>query len=312
MNFRDNRFAPSRIHGMLTHALAIFVALSTAHSVQAGNVEIREDKGRLEILCLGKPFATYVYEDSTIPRPYFADVHAPSCDPVTRNNPPIEGQDKTDHATYHPGIWMAFGDVSGTDFWRNKARVVHEKFVTPPVSGDPGSFVAINRYESDAGVIMHEQFECTITSNAETTRIQWKSTFTPEKEIFFGDQEEMGLGVRLATPLIVEKGGVIENSDGKKNEKEVWGQTATWCAYSGEVAGIRTGIILVPSPSNFRASWFHARDYGLLVANPFGQNAFTNGEASKVVVSPEKPLTLAFDIVVFHSAKPIGELAQSH
>ena len=37
---------------------------------------------------------------------------------VTRHHPPIEGQDRVDHGTFHPGIWMAFGDISGSDYWR--------------------------------------------------------------------------------------------------------------------------------------------------------------------------------------------------
>jgi hypothetical protein len=31
----------------------------------------------------------------------------------------------------------------------------------------------------------------------------------------------------------------------------------------------------MPDPANFRASWFHSRDYGLIVANPFGKKAMT-------------------------------------
>lgn len=52
-------------------------------------------------------------------------------------------------------------------------------------------------------------------------------------------------------------------------------------------------------PENFRASRFHARDYGLLVANPFGINAFTNGEKSAVTVEPGKTLRLRFGVCVF-------------
>ena len=47
----------------------------------------------------------------------------------------------------------------------------------------------------------------------------------------FGTQEEMGLGVRLATPLTVKSGnGRITNSVGGTNEKGTWGQAADWCA----------------------------------------------------------------------------------
>jgi hypothetical protein len=100
----------------------------------------------------------------------------------------------------------------------------------------------------------------------------------------------MGLGVRVATDLTVTHGGVITSSDGRKNEEEVWGRQADWCDYAGR--GV--GILLMPDPRNFRRSWFHARDYGLLVANPFGRRAFTKGEPSRVVVKRGETLSLRF------------------
>ena len=51
---------------------------------------------------------------------------------MTRTHPPAEG-DATDHDTMHPGVWLAFGDISGEDFWRNMARIDHVAF-----SADPG------------------------------------------------------------------------------------------------------------------------------------------------------------------------------
>jgi hypothetical protein len=88
---------------------------------------------------------------------------------------------------------------------------------------------------------------------------------------------------------------VITSSEGRKNEKQVWGKQADWCDYSGN----GHGVMLMPDPRNFRRSWFHARDYGLLVANPFGRQAFTKEEPSRVVVAAGHSLTLRFG-VLFH------------
>src|SRR5262249_35622291 len=110
----------------------------------------------------------------------------------------------------------------------------------------------------------------------------------------FGDQEEMGLGVRVASDMTVTKGGVITSSEGRKNEKKVWGRQADWADYSGPRGGGR----LMPDPQNFRRSWFHARECGLLVANPFGRQAFTKGEPSRVVVEKGKTVTLRFGALV--------------
>jgi hypothetical protein len=124
------------------------------------------------------------------------------------------------------------------------------------------------------------------------------SEFIPEAaDLAFGDQEEMGFGVRVATPLTVRQGGRILNSDGLQNERAVWGKAADWCDYSGVVDGRRVGLCLIPDPANFRRSWFHARDYGLLVANPFGRKAFTNGEPSTVPVRKGERLRLRFGVI---------------
>lgn len=137
----------------------------------------------------------------------------------------------------------------------------------------------------------------------------WDSEFRPEGgDLIFGDQEEMGLGVRIATPMVVVKGGLITNSEGRVNEAQVWGKQSDWCAYGGEIDGKRAGFILMPRPRNFRRSWFHARDYGLLVANPFGGNAFTKREKSRVIVGEGELLRLRFGVLI-RSGKPDQEAA---
>jgi hypothetical protein len=108
----------------------------------------------------------------------------------------------------------------------------------------------------------------------------------------------MGLGVRVASPITVKAGGTILDSVGRKNEREVWGKTADWCDYGGLIDGRRVGVTLMCHPGNFRPSWFHARDYGLLLANAFGRKAFGKGDASKVIVKPGKPLRLRYGVLV--------------
>jgi len=110
----------------------------------------------------------------------------------------------------------------------------------------------------------------------------------------------MGLGVRVASELRVKGGnGRILNSDRQKNEQEVRGQQADWCEYSGMIAGKHVGILLMPDPKNFRRSWYHARNYGFVAANPFGRNALTGGPKSKVVVKPGEKFRLRFGILVY-------------
>ena len=263
-------------------------------------VSFQQGDGSLQIAIGGQPIAEYVLSDDKILRPYFRHLRTLSGVLVTRNHPPVKGQDLDDHSAMHPGLWLAFGDLDGADFWRNKGRVRQLRFIEQPkVKSGGGSFVVENVYEADGRTFCTETCEITISVRPDGYLLDWRSTFQSKQDFTFGDQEEMGLGVRVATPLAVDKGGEIIDSENRKNGSQVWGKQADWCQYSGVVDRQRIGIVLMPAPNNFRRSWFHARDYGLLVANPFGQNAFTKGEKSKVSVKQGDKFSLRFGVLVY-------------
>jgi hypothetical protein len=112
----------------------------------------------------------------------------------------------------------------------------------------------------------------------------------------------MGFGVRMATPLIEKNSGVITSSAGLKTAKNTWGQPAEWCDFSGTIDGIRVGAKIIPDPANFRPCWWHNRDYGLIVANPFGRAAMKQGAASRVEVKKGETHKMKFT-VIFHQAR---------
>jgi hypothetical protein len=294
-------------------ALALVVAVNAARAAD-GPVAFAQKDDRIEIAIAGAHFATYVFNDAEIMRPYFMSVKAPGGIQATRNQPPIAGTDLMDHPTFHPGIWLAFGDLSGTDDWRLKAPVKHAEFVEKPTtSATGGSFKVRNRYlkapESDEAVC-DELFRCRVEATDAGYLILWDSTFSSDNEFYFGDQEEMGLGVRVATAIRAQNkpdsgvpagNGTITNAERQINEAQVWGKASDWCDYSGTIDGKHVGMTIMCHPDNFRPSWFHARDRGLLEANPFGEQAFTDGGPSKVVVKPGKSLRLRYGILV-HAA----------
>lgn len=280
-------------------------------------IDFVQEDGRLSIKIDDKPVAVYCYEDEKTTRPYFAHVKTLSGMQVTRNNPPIAGQDIVDHDAIHPGIWMSFGDISGSDYWRNKAKVRQVNFTKLLQGGaGHGSFAVRNQYmkENDpTQVLCEEDAHYAVVVCEGGYLLRWDSTFSSKNEIKFGDQEEMGIGFRVATPLRVGASGPpsvpagngkITNSAGAKNEKEVWGNTAEWCDYSGTIDGQPVGMTILCHPDNFRPSWFHARDYGLLEANPFGRQAFGKGEKSSVTVRPGEKLRLRYGIFVHSGADP--------
>lgn len=262
-------------------------------------IAFQEAGAELRITLDGRPFATYVLSDRQVLRPYFKDIFAVNGKRVTRNQPPVVGRDAMDHPTFHPGIWLAFGDISGADFWRNKATVDHVRFERRPVvTQDGGGFAVRNVYRNSGAVVCDEVCAIQIAKRPFGVLLDWRSEFTGTREFVFGDQEEMGLGVRVATPLAVKQGGTIANAEGLRNEKGVFGKPSKWCAYGGNVNGNWVGLTIMPSPGNFRPCRFHARDYGVLMANPFGQKCYGQPTESRIVVKPGETLELRFGVLV--------------
>jgi hypothetical protein len=281
------------------------------------DVDFVQGNGRLAVVIDGMPVAVYVYESKGITRPFFADARTTTGVQVTRRHPPIAGHDLVDHDTMHPGIWMSFGDISGRDYWRNKAIVRHVEFVEPPQGGPGrGSFAVRNLYlnpSDSTKPVCEEIARYAFLTRPEGYLILWDTTFTSDREFAFGDQEEMGLAARVATPLRVGTSGAgtlpagvgkITNSESRENEDNVWGRAADWCSFGGTIAGQSVGLTIFCHPENFRPSWFHARNYGLLVANPFGRHAFGKGEKSSVSVQPGEQLRLRYGVMI-HSV-PTG------
>jgi len=299
-------------------SLALALSLwSTATAVRAAAAEVAfdaSDEGEIAVAIDGTNVAVYAYDDPEISRPYFAHLRAPGAPQVSRNHPPIEGKDRSDHGTFHPGLWMSFGDISGNDYWRLAAPVEQVNLELNP---DNNSFTVHNRYldqQDPSKTVCKEVCTYTIVPRPEGYFLLWDSTFSGDDEFYFGDQEEMGIGFRVATPIRVESeasgsvpagNGKMIDSEGRINGDEIWGNASDWCDYSGTLEGKNVGITLFCHPDNFRPSWFHARDYGLLEANPFGREAFGKGDKSKVPVKPGDDFRLRYG--VFVHASPEGQ-----
>jgi hypothetical protein len=295
-------------------AFLLFLPACLAGSIglaaQSPMVVFEQKPNHMNITIGGKPFATYYldYEDPAqdlkITRPFFAHVKTPSGIQATRNHPPIKGQDKTDHPDYHPGIFLAFGDLSGSDTWRMKARVEHEMYVGKPKGGPgKGTFTVRNFYlkEGSRERICAELCTYTILVREHGTLLLSESTFSSDAGDFqFGDQEEMGLGIRVNTQISVELGqGHMTNAEGDRDGEGCWGKQSDWIDYSGTVDDHYIGMAIMPDPRNFRRSWYHARDYGYIAANAFGREAMKAGDKSTVTVKKGETFHLGYGVLIY-------------
>ncbi len=263
-----------------------------------GNTELPD---RLKLSDHLGEIGEFVFADPRIRRPFFANLKTVRGFQVTRNHPPVEGRDALDHDTMHPGLWLGFGALGGSDFWRNKGVMEHVGFVVRPESRDGViRFVTECLLKDESGrVLGRMQHDVRVDIQEGQRRIRWEAElFADTGDVVFGDQEEMGFGARVATGLTEKSGGRIMNSEGLETAAGTWGRAADWCDYSAEVDGERLGILLLASPRNFRRSWWHNRDYGVFVANAFGRAAMGQGSRSEWVVKRGERLRLGYGAVL--------------
>ena len=61
--------------------------------------------------------------------------------------------------------------------------------------------------------------------------------------------------------------------------------------------------------TNFRESWWHNRDYGVFVANPFGRQAMKQGARSEITVAQGETLRIRFGALV-HDHRKFNKTAE--
>ena len=307
---------PLAVLGIVTVA-----AVAAAQDRGQTGVALQKSDGELAISVDGQPFATYVWNDPRTTRAYFKQVFAPGGEvQLTRHHPPQAG-DFSDHDTFHPGIWWGFGDVGGNDYWRMKARIIGGDFIELPQGGkDRGRFAVRNLMLTNDGKETFCEQTCryTILRWPHGILLICESTFLRKQgDFWLGDQEEMGIATRVATPIAVasERGGVIRDSQGRTELSAIRTHQSDWCDYSGPISGRYGGILIMNDPQNFRKPWWHAVDTGLLVANPLGESEL-NGRGKRrqnVLVKQGQPFRLRYGVLVhLHKQQQEFDAAQEY
>ena len=85
------------------------------------------------------------------------------------------------------------------------------------------------------------------------------------------------MGIR-SNPTLRLKGSVAKgksiNNEGVEG-RAMWGKRAAWVSYWAPFKSGTVGFSIFDHPTNLRhPTWWHARDYGLVAANPFGIHNF--------------------------------------
>ena len=246
-------------------------------------IQIKEAEGnKLDILLRGELLTSYWYGPEWH-RPYFHPVIGPYGDSVTRAYPMVKDvPGETQDHPHHKGIYVAYGEVNEVNNWsdgQGAGYTLHRKFteiIEGPVYGHItalGDWVTPDKET----VLLHEIRKMRFYNVGPSRLIDYDITLTAAgQDVFFGDTKEGGiLSLRVASSMDVPRGGRLENAIGGVGEGEVWGKRAHWCDYSGPVNNRIVGVTYFDHNKNFRhPTYWHARNYGLMTANPFGLSYF--------------------------------------
>jgi len=246
-------------------------------------VSAKEDEaaGTVAIRIEGHAFAEVDYKKYA--KPVISTLIGPTGVNLLRNWP-MRGAapgEETDHP-HHKGMWFDHGSVNGVDFWAETEKsgkiVVAGKPKITPTADSVTIETSENWIAPGDKKICSSHTLLTLGLDGEDRFAEYNVTVqASEADLTFGDTKEGSLGLR-SHPALNLKGKVATahavNSEGEK-DLAIWGKKARWVDYTGTIDGKTVGIACFDYPANLRypTTW-HAREYGLIAANPFGLHDF--------------------------------------
>ena len=284
-------------------------------------VKMRHRDSKVDILIAGELFTTL--DAATYKKPILYPIYAPGQTPMTRSWPMVSDApgESRDHP-HHKSLWTAH-EISGIDFWAEKGGSIRTKNVES--SFEEGHENAIRTTSQWLKIgqttpILTDQTTYWFGGDQRSRWIEVFMQFDASHEAFqFDDTKEGLFAIRTHPDLRLKansKAGVTQvfgkalNSEGITG-KDVWGKKSKWLFYYGDVNGDRVGIAIFDHPSNLRhpTTW-HARDYGLIAANPFGLHHFLGSKKGTGAYQMDKGdrLSLRYRIEFFKGDVTPAEL----
>jgi hypothetical protein len=252
----------------------------------AAKVTVKELDGKVRVEIGGELFTEYVYKGYA--KPILYPVIGPHDIAMTRNYPmkEVPGEARDHH--HHKSLWYTHGSVNGVSFWHEGSgagTIVHDKLLKAESEGDKAVVKTTNKWvDAKGNVVCRDVLQTTYSTVPGGRVIDFVITIhASEGDVVFGDTKEGTMGIRTHPNLrlrsdprrgVKEVSGHAVNSEGVTG-KAVWGKRAKWVDYWGTIDGKVVGVAIFDHPGNPRhPTWWHARDYGLIAANPFGVHNF--------------------------------------
>lgn len=291
-------------------------------------VELIRDGNHVDVVIEGRPFTTY-YFDPAVAKPYFFPLRSAAGTIVTRGFPMTEaivGEDRDE--PHQRAMYFAHGDINGFDFWGEAAfprwsdhsmstfgRTVFRSL--DEIRGDAhagrlrATFDLVTPGRTIAREIQTYEFTGDDGSRTIDCAFAIQASHGP---VTMGDTKEGTFAVRVVKALDSPPARMVSAS-GAVGEKGIWGKRAEWVDYSGRVADEQVGIAVFDHPGNLRApTYWHARAYGLLAANPFGIRQFTHDKRQdgKYVIGAGEAVVFRYRVLIHHGDPVQAQVAEQY
>jgi hypothetical protein len=268
---------------------AFFVSLAAAASCAAADppaATVKQLDGKIRVELGGELFAEYLTQD--LAKPIVYPIIGPHGIGMTRNYPMKKVAGEAEDHIHQKSLWFTHGAVNGVDFWAegpNCGRIVQDKLLGATIEGHRAVISAADKWQRPNGdVVCTDTRKLAFFAIPGGRVIDFEITITASNgEVVFGDTKEGTMGIRTNPGIqltndpragVTTANGHALNSEGGR-DKDIWGKRAKWVDYWGTIDGKVVGCAIFDHPANPRhPTWWHARDYGLIAANPFGIHDF--------------------------------------
>ncbi|UCH63643.1 MAG: PmoA family protein [Fidelibacterota bacterium] len=272
---------------LLFTALGLLSCSGRQNDQSQGPVTITALEGKLRVEVGGDLFTEYIYEGGF--KPILYPVIGPHGIGMTRNFPmkdDVEGEG--DDHPHQRSLWFTHGEVNEVNFWGESpgcGKTVQAELLQAEGGPDHGVIRTRNLWVgSDGKVQLSDTRTIGFRAVPGARIIDYQVTIhASEGDVTFSDTKEGTMGVRTHPNLRLENdpergvttaNGQAVNSEGVEG-RDVWGKRAKWVDYWGTIDGKTVGVAIFDHPGNPRhPTWWHARHYGLIAANPFGVHDF--------------------------------------
>jgi hypothetical protein len=259
-------------------AFYVFAVMSPARGDDSSRVTTSDDgKGRFTVLVDGQEAVVYCYgpEEDLV---HYYPVRSPSGKLLTIQ--------KTDPYPHHRSVWFAdkvqLGDRRPVEFYGALYSNGHGPEQRKPPFRDRVRHVAFesektkgNQLTVESKLVWEMDFDTPVLDESRRLRVvalddgQYLLDITYTLTAAHGDVTFVSDAVHYAWPYVrmspefsVQKGGVITNSEGGKNQAGTHNQVARWVDYSNTIAGQTEGLAVFSHTDNEQPHRWLTRDYG--------------------------------------------------